>query len=46
MTDVENLADQMDEDTFLRTTATSHPLDLDVEENVWKKALTSAVKTS
>ena len=34
MTDVENLADQMDEDISLRTLATSHPLDPDAEESV------------
>ena len=38
MTDVENLANHMDEDTSLRTPATSHPLELDAEENVSKKA--------
>ena len=38
MTNVENLAEQMDEDTSLRTPATSHPLVLDAEENVSKKS--------
>ena len=38
MTDVENLAEQMDEDIFLRTLATSHPLDREAEENVSEKA--------
>ena len=38
MTDVENLANHMDQDTSLGTPATSHPLELDAEENVSKKA--------
>ena len=38
MTGVENLANHMDEDTSLQTPATSHPLELDAEENVSKKA--------
>ena len=38
MTNVENLAEQMDEDTSLRTPATSLPLVLDAEENVSKKS--------
>ena len=38
MTDVEILTEQMDEDTSLRTLATSRPLDPDVEEHVTKKA--------
>ena len=37
-TDVANLAEQVDEDTSLRTPATSHPLVLDAEENVSKKS--------
>ena len=41
MTDVENLAEQVDEHTSLRTLATSHPLDPEAEENVSKKARVS-----
>ena len=37
-TDVERSADQMDEDTSLRATATSHPLEPDAEEKVSRKA--------
>ena len=37
VTDVETPAHQMDEDTSLRTPATSHPWDPDAEENVSKK---------
>ena len=37
-TDVANLAEQMDENTSLRTPATSLPLVLDAEENVSKKS--------
>ena len=37
-TDVENSADRMDEDTSLRAPATSHPLELDAEEDGLKRA--------
>ena len=33
MTDVESLAEQVDENTSLRTPETSHPLEPDAEEN-------------
>ena len=36
--DTENSADRMDEDNIRRTPATSHPLELDADENVSKKA--------